>query len=135
MAEALAGEAIIERFLRGDGSVERSPVALMRALLVQTWWPCRSNGGDPAIGWTLGTIFPEFDKLAQPIKRRINKTAVAVSPSRSGRRSWRPFAFGRGYAIRDALPGDTILCGRRTFDRLDEEAMIAARATRKSHLT
>ena len=34
--EALAGEAIIERFLHGDDTFEYSPIALMQALLVQT---------------------------------------------------------------------------------------------------
>ena len=48
--EALAGEAIIERFLRGDSSFELSPIALMRALLVQTWRPFGANGRDPASG-------------------------------------------------------------------------------------
>jgi hypothetical protein len=36
-SEALAGEEIIERFLGGDGSLEYSPIMLMRLLLVQTW--------------------------------------------------------------------------------------------------
>jgi hypothetical protein len=58
--EALAGEAIIERFFHGDGSFDYSPIALMRALLVQTWRPCGANGRDPVVGWALGTIFPEF---------------------------------------------------------------------------
>ena len=77
--EALAGEAIIERFLHGDSSFDYSPIALMRALLVQTWRPCGANGRDPVVGWALGTIFPEFDDLARPIKRRINHAAVAAS--------------------------------------------------------
>ena len=46
--EALIGEVIIERFLRGDGSFESSPIALMRALLVQTWRPFGANGRNPA---------------------------------------------------------------------------------------
>src|SRR5208282_252676 len=53
-------------------------IALMRALLVQTWRPCGANGRDPVVGWALGTIFPEFDDLARPIKRRINHAAVAA---------------------------------------------------------
>ena len=78
--EALAGEAIIERFLRGDSSFELSPIALMRALLVQTWRPFGANGRGPASGWALGTLFPEFDELARPIKRRINHAVVAALP-------------------------------------------------------
>jgi hypothetical protein len=38
--EALASEAIIESFVRGDSFFEYSPIALMCALLVQTWGPC-----------------------------------------------------------------------------------------------
>jgi hypothetical protein len=33
------------------------------------------NGRDPAVGWALGAIIPEFDDLARPIKRRINHAA------------------------------------------------------------
>ena len=65
-SEALGGEAIIERFLRGDSSFELSPIALMRALLVQIWRPFGATGRGPASGWALGTLFPEFDELARP---------------------------------------------------------------------
>ena len=78
--EALAGEAIIERFFHGENSCDYSPIPIMRALLVQTWRPCGANGRGPAVGWALGTIFPEFDDLARPIKRRINHAAVAALP-------------------------------------------------------
>ena len=99
--EALAGEAIIERFLRGDSSFDYSPIALMRALLVQTWRPCGANGRDPVVGWALGTIFPEFDDLARPIKRRINHAAVAALPI-----SFRP-------AARLSLPTCVMAAGSR----------------------
>jgi hypothetical protein len=134
--EALAGEAIIERFLRGDCSFESSPVALMRALLVQTWRPFGANGRDPAVGWALGTLFPEFDELARPIKRRINHVAVAALPI-----SFRPAllaGLSRAIAhpaILDAIRDETILRGRKSFERLCEEARIDAHATGKSHLT
>ncbi len=78
--EAVAGEAIIEHFLHGDVSFDYSPIALMRALLVHTWRPCGTNGREPAAGWALGAIFPEFDNLARPIKRRVNHAAVAALP-------------------------------------------------------
>ena len=134
--EALAGEAIIELFLRGDSSFELSPVALMRALLVQTWRPCGANGRDPALGWALGTLFPEFDELARPIKRRVNHVAVAALPI-----SFRPAllaGLSRAIAhpaILDAIRDETILRGRRAFERLCEEARIDAHAIGKSHLT
>ena len=134
--EALAGEAIIERFLRGDSSFELSPIALMRALLVQTWRPFGVNGRNPARGWALGTLFPEFDELAQPIKRRINHAAVATLPI-----SFRPAllaGLSRAIAhpaILDAIRDETILRGRKSFERLCEGARIDAHATSKSHLT
>jgi hypothetical protein len=34
----------------------------------------------PPSGWELGTLFPEFDELARPIKRGINHPAVAALP-------------------------------------------------------
>jgi TniQ len=132
--EALAGEAIIEHFLRGDGPFEYSPIALMRALLVQTWRPCGSNGCDPAVGWALGTIVPEFDDLARPIKRRINHAAVAALPI-----FFRPALLaGVARAIAnpatlDAVRDETILRGRRSFERLREEAQLEAQAGRESH--
>ncbi len=134
--EALAGEAIIERFLRGDCSFELSPIALMRALLVQTWRPFGANGCNPIIGWALGTLIPEFDELARPIKRRINHAAVASLPI-----SFRPALLaGLSRAIADpavlnAIRDETILRGRRAFERLREQARIDAHAAAKSHPT
>jgi TniQ len=134
--EALAGEAIIERFLRGDSSFELSPIALMRALLVQTWRPFGVNGRNPARGWALGTLFPEFDELAQPIKRRINHAAVAALPI-----SFRPAllaGLSRAIdhsAILDAIRDETIFRGRAAFERLCEEARIDASVKGKSHPT
>jgi hypothetical protein len=134
--EALAGEAIMEGFLRGDCSFESSPVALMRALLVQTWRPCGANGRNPVIGWALGTLIPEFDELARPIKRRINHAAVATLPI-----SFRPAllaGLSRAIAhpaVLDAIRDETIFRGRTAFERLCDEARIDAHATSKSHLT
>jgi hypothetical protein len=112
MAGSLGREAVIERFLRSDSSFESSPIALMRALLVQTWRPCGANGRDPAMGWALGTLLPEFDELARPIKRRINHAAVAALPI-----SFRPAllaGLSRAIAhpaILDAIRDETILRG------------------------
>jgi TniQ len=134
--EAMAGETLIERFLHGDGVFEYSPIALMRALLVQTWRPCGANGRDPAVGWALGTIFPEFDDLARPIKRRINHAAVAALPI-----SFRPALLASvsrtiaNPAILNAVRNETILRGRRAFERLCETARLEAQATRQSHQT
>ena len=134
--EAVAGEAIIERFLHGAGSFDYSPIALMRALLVQTWRPCGANGREPAVGWALGTIFPDFDNLARPIKRRINHAAVAALPI-----SFRPALLAgiswtiANPTILNVVRDDTILRGRRAFERLCETARLEAQAASQSHET
>jgi hypothetical protein len=132
--EAVAGEAIIERFLQGDVSFDYSPIALMRALLVHTWRPCGANGREPATGWVLGAIFPEFDNLARPIKRTINHAAVAALPI-----SFRP-ALLAGVArvianptILDVVRDETSLRGRRAFEHLCETARLEAQVARGSH--
>jgi hypothetical protein len=132
--EALAGEAIIERFFHGDSSLDYSPIALMRALLVQTWLPCGANGRDPVVGWALGTILPEFDDLARPIKRTINHAAVATLPI-----SLRPALLaGVSRVILNpdtinAVRDETTLRGRRAFERLCETARLDAQAGRQGH--
>lgn len=129
--EAVAGEAIIERFLQGDVSFDYSPIALMRALLVHTWRPCGANGREPAAGWALGAIIPEFDNLARPIKRRINQAAVAALPI-----SFRPALLAgvsrtiANPAILDAIRDETILRGRRGCSDMTR----AARADAPAHL-
>jgi hypothetical protein len=34
----------------------------------------------PVVGWVLGTLFPNFDVRARPIKRRVTHTAIASLP-------------------------------------------------------
>ena len=136
-SEALAGEAIVERFLCSDSSFELSPIALMRALLVLTWRPCGANGRDPAKGWALGTLFPEFDELARPIKRKVNHTAVTTLPI-----AFRPAllaGLSRAIdqpAVLDAIRDETSFSGRKKFERLCSEARInTLDGDVKSHLT
>lgn len=132
--EAVAGEAVIERFLHGDSSFDYSPITLMRALLVHTWRPCGANGREPAAGWALGTNFPDFGNLARPIKRRINHSTVAALPI-----SFRPAllaAVSRAIAnppILKAVRDDTILRGRRSFEHLCETARLEAQGVKESH--
>jgi hypothetical protein len=79
--DALAGEAIIECFLGGGGCLEYPPITLMRLLLVQTWRPISASYRyETAIGWVIGTVFPDFDVLARPIKRRITHNAISTLP-------------------------------------------------------
>ena len=79
----------------------------MRALLVQTWRPCGAlNGRDPALGWALGTIRPEFDELARPIKRRINHGSCSPAHLFSAHRSLAGLARAMAHpAILDAPSG------------------------------
>jgi len=132
--EALAGEAIIESFLRGDDTFEYSPIALMQALLVQTWRLFGANGRDPSVGWALGIIIPEFDDFARPIKRRINHSAVAALPI-----SFRPALLAGVSRVRadpallKTVRDETILRGRSAFERLCETARMDVQASRRSH--
>lgn len=123
-SEALAGEEIIERFLGGDDSFEYSPITLMRLLLVQTWRPfTAARSYENSIGWVLGTLFPEFDVLARPIKRRITHHAISTLPV-----PFRP-ALLAGISrvmtnpdIFQELRNETIFRGRKNFDRFYLEA-------------
>ena len=117
--EALAGEAIIERFLHGDDTFEYSPIALMQALLVQTWRLFGANGRGPTVGWALGTIIPEFDDFARPIKRRINHSAVAALPV-----SFRPALLTRAKlpARQHAGIDDRILLQQRPWNEQEQGA-------------
>lgn len=89
--EAVAGEAIIERFLHGDSSFDYSPIALMRALLVQTWRPSGANGREPASGWALVRSFPNSTILLGLSSARSIMQPSRLFRSRSGRRCWRAF--------------------------------------------
>jgi hypothetical protein len=134
-SEALAGEEIIERFLGGDDSFEYSPITLMRLLLVQTWRPLSSSYSyESAIGWVIGTVFPDFDVLARPIKRRITHHAISTLPIH-----FRP-ALLAGISrvmtnpdIFQELRNETIFRGRRNFDRFCLGAKIADPGSKKSH--
>jgi hypothetical protein len=103
---------------------------------VQTWRPCGGNGRDPAVGWALGAIIPDFDVLARPLKRRINHAAVAALPL-----SFRPALLAavaqaiKNPAILDLIWEETTLRGRRAFERLCETARLEAQAVRQSHET
>jgi hypothetical protein len=108
----------------------------MRALLAQTWLPCGANGRNPVIGWALGTLIPEFDELARPIKRRINRAAVATLPMcfSACPSGGLPRAIAHP-AVLDPIRDETIFKGGRVFERLGAEARIDAFAAGKSHPT
>lgn len=121
--EALVGEQIVEKHVVDKKAAEHSPVAVLRLLLVQTWKPITGALEHPVVGWVLGTLFPNFDVRARPIKRRVTHTAIASLPI-----EFRP-ALLAGLArvsadptvLRD-LRKATLLRGQRNFDRFCREA-------------
>jgi hypothetical protein len=121
--EALVGEQIVEKHVVDEKAAEHSPVAVLRLLLVQTWKPITGALEHPVVGWVLGTLFPNFDVRARPIKRRVTHTAIASLPI-----EFRP-ALLAGLArvsadptvLRD-LRKATLLRGQRNFDRFCREA-------------
>ncbi len=122
-SEALVGEQIIERHVIDQRAAEHSPIAILRLLLVQTWKPITGNLEHPVVGWVLGTLFPNFDVRAQPIKRRVTHTAIASLPI-----EFRP-ALLAGLARVSADPAvlhdlrkATLLRSQRNFDKFCREA-------------
>jgi hypothetical protein len=122
-SEAVAGEQIIERYLADGKRDEHSPIAVMQLLLVQTWKPITRDREHPVVGWVLGTLFPNFDAHARPIKRRVTHASITSLPI-----ELRP-ALLAGLArvaadpqvLRD-LRSATLLRGQRNFDRFCREA-------------
>jgi TniQ len=122
-SEAVAGEQIVEQYLAEGKHAEHSPIAVLQLLLVQTWKPITGNLEHPVVGWVLGTLFPNFDVRAQPIKRRVTHTAIASLPM-----EFRP-ALLAGLARVSADPAvlhdlrkATLLRGQRNFDKFFREA-------------
>ena len=122
-SEAVAGEQIVERYLADGKPAEHSPIALLQLLLVQTWKPITGDLEHPVVGWVLGTLFPNFDVRARPIKRRVTHMSIASLPI-----EFRP-ALLAGLARVSANPAvlqdlrrATLLRGQRNFDRFCREA-------------
>ena len=76
-SEAVAGEQIVERYIADGKPAEHSPIAVLRLLLVQTWKPITGDLEHPVAGWVLGTLLPNFDVRARPIKRRVTHMSIA----------------------------------------------------------
>ena len=79
-SEAVAGEQIVERYIADGKPAEHSPIAVLRLLLVQTWKPITGGLEHPIVGRVLGTLFPNFDVRARPIKRRVTHMSIASLP-------------------------------------------------------
>ncbi len=78
--EAVAGERIVEKSFNDRQLEEHYPIAILQLLLVQTWKPIAGDHEHPVVGWVLGTLFPDFDARARPIKRRVTHAAIATLP-------------------------------------------------------
>jgi len=122
-SEAMAGEQIVERYIADGKPAEHSPIAVLRLLPVQTWKPITGDLEHPVVGWVLGTLFPNFDVRARPIKRRVTHMSIASLPI-----EFRP-ALLAGLARVSANPAvlqdlrrATLLRGQRNFDRFYREA-------------
>ena len=121
--EAVAGEQIVERYLADGRHDERSPVAILKLLLVQTWKPITRDLEHPVVGWVLGTLFPDFDARARPIKRRITHAAITTLPI-----EFRPALLAglarvlANPAMLQDLRRATLLRGQRNFDKFCREA-------------
>jgi len=122
-SEAEDGERIVERFIADGNSIEHSPVSILQLLLVQTWKPITDDLEHPIVGWVLGTLFPEFDRCARPIKRRVTHTAIATLPI-----EFRPALLAglarvlANPAVLENLREATLFRGQRNFDKFCREA-------------
>jgi hypothetical protein len=122
-SEAAEGERIVETYL-GDGqAAEHSPKAILQLLRVQTWKPATGDIEHPAVGWVLGTLFPQFETRARPIKRRVTHAAITTLPI-----EFRPALLAglarvlANPAILQDLRRATLLRGQRNFDKFCREA-------------
>ena len=122
-SEALAGEHFVDQYLADGKHAEHSPIAVLQLLLVQTWKPIKGDLEHPIVGWVLGTLFPNFDARARPIKRRVTHTAIASLPI-----EFRPALLaGLARVLADPtvlqdLRRATLLRGQRNFDKFCREA-------------
>ncbi len=78
--EAVTGQAILEQHLAGQATPLGSPMALMRLLLLPSWY----RPGQPVVGfysgWLLNEIVCGFDVAARPTKRRVNQGSIGSLP-------------------------------------------------------
>jgi hypothetical protein len=79
-AQAIRGEELVNRHLRGERTFLASPIAMMRLLLILSW----PNAGAPGDGyrksWLLNEIVPGFDDEALRVTPTVSKGATAVVP-------------------------------------------------------
>lgn len=122
-SEALAGEHFVDQYLADGKHAEHSPIAVLQLLLVQTWKPITGDLEHPVVGWVLGTLFPNFDARARPIKRRVTHTAIASLPI-----EFRPALLAglarvlADPAVLQDLRRATLLRGQRNFDKFCRKA-------------
>ncbi len=122
-SEALAGEHFVDQYLADGKQAEHSPIAVLQLLLVQTWKPITGALEHPVVGWVLGTLFPNFDARARPIKRRVTHAAIASVPI-----EFRPAVLAglarvlADPAVLQDLRRATLLRGQRNFDKFCREA-------------
>jgi len=79
-SEATEGERIVETSLGYWQATEHSLKAILQLLLVQIWKPATGDIEHPAVGWVLGTLFPKYERRAQPIKQNVTHAAITTLP-------------------------------------------------------
>ena len=127
--EAVAGEAVINvSFTATARSIIRPVRSCVRCWCILGGHAARMAANLRPVGRSERSSL-NFDNLARPIKRRINHSAVAALPI-----SFRPallVGVSRAIvnpAILKAVRDETILRGRRAFERLCETAVSKLKA-------
>jgi TniQ len=77
---ALEGEGIVECHIRGSVTPLSSQLALMRLLLLPSWYRPEQPFAGFYSGWLLNELVPGFDARARLIKRRVNQGAIGSIP-------------------------------------------------------
>jgi hypothetical protein len=77
---ARVGEGLIERYVTGQTSMLQAPVALMRLLLLPSWYRPGQPFDGFYNGWLLNELIPGFDDHARRVKRRVNHGAIGSIP-------------------------------------------------------
>jgi hypothetical protein len=77
---ARAGENLVENYVTGPTSMPEAPIALMRLLLLPSWYRPGQPFDGFYNGWLLNELIPGFDDHARLVKRRVNQGAIGSIP-------------------------------------------------------
>ncbi len=80
MGGARAGESLVENYVTGQTSMPEAPIALMRLLLLPSWYRPGQPFDGFYNGWLLNELILGFDDYARLVKRRVNQGAIGSIP-------------------------------------------------------